>query len=62
VYQVGINKGIMLGQVCKVFLSDLNINVNWCFLKCVKVCVCWNERNNRNDMHGATINIITFNF
>ena len=24
-------------------------------LKCVKVCMSWNKRNNRNNMHGATI-------
>ena len=27
------------------------------FLKCVKVCVSWNKRNNRNNIHGATIKI-----
>ena len=27
------------------------------FLKCVKVCMGWNKRNNRNNMHGATIKI-----
>jgi hypothetical protein len=28
------------------------------FLKCVKVCMSWNKRNNRKKMHGATIKII----
>jgi len=27
------------------------------FLKCVKVCIGWNKRNNRNNTHGATIQI-----
>jgi len=30
----------------------------WCelvFLKCVKVCMSWNKRNIRNNMHGTTI-------
>jgi hypothetical protein len=25
------------------------------FLKCEKVCMSWNKRNNRNNMYGATI-------
>jgi hypothetical protein len=32
----------------------------WCelvFLKCVKLCIRWNKRNNPNNMHGATIKI-----
>jgi len=27
------------------------------FLKCVKVYMSWNKRNNCNNMHGATIKI-----
>ena len=26
--------------------------------KCVKVCMSWNKRNNRNNMHGSTIKIV----
>ena len=49
-----------MGQTFKVFLSVLSINVNWCFLECVKVCVSWNKKNNRNNMHGTTIKKVNF--
>jgi hypothetical protein len=38
-----------------MFLSFFKYYCNLVCLKCVKVCMSWNKRNNHNDMHGATI-------